>query len=334
MSEIRYDRLNDSYVLIAPERLHRPDRRSVKREVYSKVNCPFCEGNESMTPKEIFAMRALDGTANERGWQTRVVPNLYKAVAIEAPHHHYSGVFEYWDGFGAHEVIVDTPTHRTSMCDWSHEEMVMWLKTLRERVGDLRRDHRITFISLFKNEGYDAGSTMEHCHTQLIALPVIPKAVREMNRHARKYFHTHHHALMESIVSGEEAAKVRLVESRGEFTAFCPYASEYPFEVMIGSKKCVKQIDTIEDAHVDELASLLASVLQRLRLQLKNFSFNLWISTLPLGEDVLEYEAHRLTIRITPRIYRFGGFEVNTQMMINPVSPEMAAKLLRGNDHD
>ena len=333
MSEIRYDRLHDTHVLIAPERLHRPDRRTVKRAVYSKVTCPFCEGNELMTPKEIFAMRALDGTANATGWQTRVVPNLYKAVAIEAPHVHHGGPFDYWDGFGAHEVIIDTPTHRTSMMDWSHDETVVWLKTLRERVGDLRRDHRITFISLFKNEGFDAGATMEHCHTQLIGLPVIPKAQREINRHAREYFHAHHHALMESIVGEEEEAKVRLIERLGEFSAFCPYASEYPFEVMLSSKKCVGQIDTIDDTHLDELASLLLLVLQRLRAQLKNFSFNLWISTLPLGDDALEGDAHRLMIRITPRIFRFGGFEVNTSMMINPVSPEVAAKLLRGNDH-
>jgi UDPglucose--hexose-1-phosphate uridylyltransferase len=332
MSEIRYDRLNDTHVLIAPERLHRPDTTRVDHDSKG-AECPFCEGNESMTPKEIFAMRDPETMANQKGWHTRVVPNLYKAVAIEAPHLHHSGTFEYWDGFGAHEVILDTPTHQISMMGWSHEETVIWLKTLRERVGDLRRDHRIAFISLFKNEGFDAGSTMAHCHTQLIALPVIPKAIREINRHAREYFHFHHHALMESIVSDEEEANVRLIERRGEFSAFCPYASEYPFEVMISSKRCIGQIDTIVDANLDDLALLLESVLQRLHTQLKSFCFNLWISTPPLGEDVLEGDAHRLMIRITPRIYRFGGFEVNTSMMINPVSPEVAAKLLQGDNH-
>ncbi len=333
MSEIRYDRLNDTYVLIAPERLHRPDAARIAHKADESVMCPFCEGNESMTPKEILAMRDPETVANQKGWYTRVVPNLYKAVAIEAPHQHHSGPFEYWDGFGAHEVIIDTPTHRVSMMEWSHEETVIWLKTLRERVGDLRREHRIAFISLFKNEGFDAGSTMAHCHTQLIALPVIPKAVREINRHIREYFHVHRHALIESIVNDEEEAKVRLIERRGEFSAFCPYASEYPFEVMISSKRCLGQIDIINDKDVDDLALLLESVLHRLHAQLKNFSFNLWISTPPLGDDVLECDAHRLMIRITPRIYRLGGFEVNTSMMINPVSPEMAAKLLQGDNH-
>jgi len=333
MSEIRYDRLNDTHVIIAPERLHRPDFTSVETQKAQEELCPFCEGNEGMTPKEIFAMREAGSAANQKGWHTRVVPNLYKAVAIEAPHQHHEGMFEYWDGFGAHEVIIDTSTHHVSMCDWSHEEMAAWLKTLRGRVEDLRRDHRIVFLSLFKNEGFDAGSTMSHCHTQLIALPLIPKAQREMNHRNREYFYTHHHALMESIVREEEEAKIRLIESHGEFSAFCPYASSYPFEVMISSKKGIGQIDTLSDTHIDQLVTLLTLVLQRLRTQLETFSFNLWVSTPPLGDDAKECEAHRLMIRIMPRLYRLGGFETNSQMMINPVEPELAAKLLRGDNH-
>jgi UDPglucose--hexose-1-phosphate uridylyltransferase len=334
MSDIRYDRLRDTHVIIAPKRLHRPDASVVHKDELSVANCPFCEGNEELTPKEIFAMRDPQTFANSGGWQTRVVPNLYKALAIEAPHHHHSGSFEYWDGFGAHEVIIDSPVHRTSMMEWNHNEMVLWLKTLRERVEDLRCDHRIVFISLFKNEGFDAGSTMEHCHTQLIGLPLIPKAQREMNRLSREYFERHRHCLMESMIRDEEEAQIRMIESVGAFSAFCPYASEYPFEVMISSKQCIGQIDTIDDVHLDDLASLFESVLQKMREQLQDVAFNVWISTPPLAQEMGESEAHRLMIRLTPRIYRFGGFEVNTGMMINPVSPEVAAKVLRGEKHE
>ena len=133
MSEIRYDRLNDNHVLISPERLHRPDMTPIGEDT-QLLTCPFCEGNEAMTPKEIFAMRHDDSWANQKGWNTRVVPNLYKAVAIEAPHQHNFGIFESWEGFGAHEVIIDTPQHHVSMSQWSHEECVAWLKTLRARV--------------------------------------------------------------------------------------------------------------------------------------------------------------------------------------------------------
>lgn len=334
MSEIRYDRFSDDHVIIAPKRLHRPDFLLQEETLILENSvCPFCEGNESMTPKEIFAIRLPDTDANQKGWSTRVVPNLYKAVEIEAPYTRYEERFEYWDGFGAHEVIIDTPRHSVSMCDWSHEEMVLWFKTLRQRVEDLRGDHRIMFLSLFKNEGYDAGSTMSHCHTQLIALPLIPKFERDLYHRSYEYFQKNNHALMESIVRDEEESGVRMIESIGKFSAYCPFASAYPFEVMISSKKGVGEIDTLSDSDIENLGSLLSLVVERLRTQLRKFSFNLWVSTPPLSEDLQKCEAHRLVIRIIPRIYRLGGFEMNTKMMINPVAPELAAKLLRGENH-
>ncbi|MDD2781107.1 UTP--glucose-1-phosphate uridylyltransferase [Sulfuricurvum sp.] len=333
MSEIRYDRLHDTHVIIAPERLHRPDFTLKKSESVTKGECPFCEGNEAMTPKEIFAIRSSESFANAIGWQSRVVPNLYKAVAIEASHQHHTDSFSYWDGFGAHEVIIDTPLHHLSMSNWSHAESVAWFKTLRQRVADLRRDHRLTYISLFKNEGSDAGATLEHSHTQLIALPLIPKHQRDLNRRERDYFELHHHALIESILRDEENHRIRMIESQGEFSAFCPYASGYPFEVMISSQKCVGEIDTLSDDSIEQLSILLLSIIQKMRLQLGEFAFNLSISTPPLGEDIGVCEAHRLVIRILPRIYRFGGFEVSSEMLINPVAPELAAKLLRGEKH-
>jgi len=333
VSEIRYDRLHDTHVLITPERLHRPDFSPQKEKTSPHGTCPFCEGNEAMTPKEIFAIRPTESFANSIGWQTRVVPNLYKAVAIEAPHLHHPETFAYWDGFGAHEVIIDTPQHHLTMASWSHSEMVSWFKTLRQRVEDLRRDHRLTYISLFKNEGFDAGATLEHCHTQLIALPLIPKHQRDLRRRERDYFELHHHALIESILVDEENHRIRMIESEGEFSAFCPYASGYPFEVMISSKKCVGEIDTLSDLSIDHLSTLLLSIIQKMRQQLGEFAFNLSISTPPLGEDIGVCEAHRLVIRILPRIYRFGGFEVSSEMLINPVEPELAAKLLRGEKH-
>lgn len=234
---------------------------------------------------------------------------------------------------GAHEVIIDTPQHHTSMIEWNLAEMTAWFKTLRQRVEDLRRDHRLIYISLFKNEGYDAGATLEHCHTQLIGLPLIPKQQKDKNRREREFFEHHRYALAESILRDEEHHGIRMIETYGEFSAFCPYASHYPFEVMISSQNYVGQIDTLSDQSIDELSTLLSSVLKKMRFQLGEFSFNLSVSTPPLGEDVYVCEAYRLMIRILPRIYRFGGFEVGSEMFINPVEPELAAKLLRGEKH-
>lgn len=337
MSDIRYDRIHDTHVIIAPERLHRPDcYREKRKKEMAKENCPFCEGNESLTPPEIFAMREEGSSENEKGWQTRVVPNLYKAVQIEARYEQTHGIFEHCEGFGAHEVIIDTPEHYTSMTQWNESAVVHWLQTLRARVSDLRKDERIAHITLFKNEGREAGATQQHSHTQLIGLPVIPKVHRE--RYQRNYDHykNNANALLTSEILREEEAQERIVATHGDFTAYCPYASAYPFEVIISSKKALGQIDTLHDETIGEIASLLIVILKNMKIQLGCFPFNISISTPPLQSNTVEYDilthaddSCRFTIRIMPRLYHMAGFEVSTGVMINPVDPEHAAKLLR-----
>ncbi|MGB5505049.1 MAG: DUF4931 domain-containing protein [Sulfurovum sp.] len=337
MSNIRYDRIHDTHVIIAPERLHRPDCSfDVDEKRTVDENCPFCEGNESMTPPEIFSHRKAGSFPNEKGWQTRVVPNLYKAVQIEASYEHHYGLFEHWEGFGAHEVIIDTPEHHTSMTQWSEGAIVEWLKTLRSRVSDLRRDQRIAHISLFKNEGSQAGATQAHSHTQIIGLPIIPKLEREKYQRSYEYYKQNGRAMIESVIMQEEENEERIVDKHGDFTAFCPFASAYPFEVMISSKKALGQINTLSDSSIETLAPLLLATLENLKTQLGCFSFNLVVTTPPLQEDTVDHglincvdEACRFAIRIMPRIYKFGGFEVSTGVIINPVLPEVAAKLLR-----
>jgi len=336
MSEIRYDRLHDRHVIIAPERLHRPECYTPKkRPMHHLQKCPFCEGNEALTPPGIFAIREKGSFPNEPGWKTRVVPNLYKAVQIETPDRHHFGMFEYHEGFGAHEIIIDTPEHRTSMTQWCEEEVVNWLKTLGARVADLRKDKRIAYISLFKNEGPEAGATQPHVHTQLIGLPIVPKRQRDYFIRAADYFHAHGKALLETIIEHEENVGERILGSAGEFTAFCPYASAFPFEVIIASKRLKAQVDTLDEAHFAALAPLLLKILAKLEQQLGCLAFNLEVSTPPLRDenehDLVDRapDICRFMIRIMPRIYRLGGFEVSTEMIINPVSPEQAAKLLR-----
>lgn len=337
MSEIRYDRLKDLYVIIAPERLHRPsceiheiERRAVQR------TCPFCEGNENFTPPEIFAMRSKDSFENEIGWKTRVVPNLYKAVQIEAPHQHHYGMFEHWDGFGAHEILIDTAEHYTSMTQWSEENVIDWLTTLSLRVKDLKKDKRIASLSLFKNEGVEAGATQPHSHTQIIGLPIVSKAKKEEYYRLFEYYKHNQNSLIQLLVEEEKKDEKRIVASSEHFTAFCPYASSLPFEIMISSTKVLGDICTLSNDSIKELASLLLLILKKLKKQLKHLNFNLIISTPPLQENTFSeellssmYEANRFYIQIIPRIFKYGGFEQETDILINPVAPELAAKLLK-----
>jgi len=338
MSEIRYNLLDDRYVIVAPERLRRPDYMAWNREVRNEAqSCPFCEGNEGLTPPELFAIRKSGSRPNGTAWHTRVVPNLYKAVQIETPNRSYSdGVNSIWEGFGAHEVVIDTPRHRESMQEWSVEEYYHWLRTIKSRLNDLRRDGRIVHISIFKNHGVGAGATQSHPHTQMVGLPVVPKsAVRRMQRNYDHY-REHGRGIVEEIIAQEERDKKRLVDEQGAFVAFCPFAGAHPFEVMVASRKPFSAIEQIDDDNLHQLAVLLQRLFTRMCAQLGNFDFNLSISNPPMHESFDTVQLHglvprmcRFNLRIMPRIYRFGGFELSADTMINPVSPERSAELLK-----
>ena len=330
MSEIRFDRLRGRDVIIAPERLHRPSNTNKKEERRSQTRvCPFCEGNEALTPSEIFALREDGSFKDESGWKTRVVPNLFKALQIEAPHQHHYGFFEYWDGFGAHEVLIDTPAHTTSMTQWSEQNVLDWLTTLQHRVLDLQKDSRIVSIIIFKNEGSFAGATQPHCHTQLIGLPLIPKAKKEEYKNLHEHFSATNKALMAFMIEEEQAAQSsRIIAEHGEFIAFCPFAAAHPFEVMISSHKALGELDRLSTESLESIGILLLQILKKLKKVLGELAFNLSLSTPPLQQERV-YEASRFYITITPRIYSYGGFELESQIFINPVAPEMSAKLLR-----
>lgn len=290
-----------------------------------------------MTPSEIFALRDK-GEANAPGWRTRVVPNLYKAVRIEAPwQSHGQGPYDLWEGFGAHEVIIDTPRHLLRMDDWTPTERRDWLTTLRSRLVDLRKDLRLVHFSLFKNHGRYGGATQSHPHSQLIALPVVPKSFLNRIHTARHYRQTHGHSLFQGVLDYEEESGDRIVVSDGQFVAFCPYASQYAFEVQILARgEGVASMADLDGSGIEALAETIGKVVAALYRELGDFDFNILFNTPPMQKNIQTDEWFdeipqfwRLGVRILPRLYNWGGFELESGMRINPVVPEEAARLLR-----
>lgn len=336
MSQIRYDLFKDQYVMIAPERMQRKGFLFSSASLTEEGECPFCEGKESLTPNEIYAIRPHTA-ANEKGWKTRVVPNLYKALEIEAPLvKHQEGGFEWLEGFGAHEVIIDMPRHELRMDQWSRQEFTFWLMTVQERVQDLQRDFRLVYLSVFKNHGQNAGATQSHPHTQIIGLPLVPKMKMVQIRHHVRYFQEHGRCITEVMQEEEFRQKERLILQNDTFVAIAPFASSVPFEIWITPKKKISNITQLCETEIHALSSLLKELFVRLYMVLGNFDFNLSFEIPPMhkyGETeeifYLFEDMCRFGIRILPRITGIGGFEFSTGMMINPIEPELAAKQLR-----
>lgn len=339
MSEIRLDRIHNQYVLIAPERLHRADLNQYKVDINrSEHRCPFCEGNESLTPPEVYAMR--DNSPNTPGWKTRVVPNLYKAVQIELEDKSCrESMFESIPGVGAHEVLIDSTCHECGIKGVDAQSVEDWLRTMIVRIEDLKKDSRFIFLNIFKNFGYKAGSTQEHPHTQILALPIMPQDELVFLERNMKYYQRHGRGIMEDVLQNEISHKKRIVTEIGNFVAFCPYASGYPFEIMIIPKQNLTSLEQCSREDVTSLSLIVKEVFEKLTNQLGKFDYNLYFRLSPLNsnfenETYMPYiqKNYRFTLRIIPRIYRLGGFELSTGMSINPVSPEECVELFNSKE--
>lgn len=339
MSEIRRDRFYNRYVLIAPERLHRPDLHvNSSTHKIPKSRCPFCEGNESLTPKEIFALR--DNMADSIGWKTRVIPNFYKAVQIELEDiSQRDGMFEHIPGVGAHEILIDSVCHECTMQKLEVASIENWLRTIIIRIEDLKKDKRLIYLSIFKNHGSSAGATQEHPHTQILALPITPQNEQSFLKHNMRYYRRHGRGKIEDMLYNELLAQERVLYDKWSFGAFCPYASAYPFEVIIAPKKNIASLEYCSRDDLSSLADCIKVVFSKLHTQLGDFDYNLYFNIPPINpnfenESYMSYlhKNYRFSIRITPRIYSLGGFEISTNMAINPVSPEECAILLNSKD--
>lgn len=291
-------------------------------------NCPFCPSNEHMTPPEIYAKRPQGGMPDTPGWKVRVVPNKYPALRIEGDLDKRGiGLYDMSNGVGAHEVIIETPVHFTEMADMEAEQIEEVITTYQMRSLDLRKDPRLKYILIFKNYGRVAGASLEHPHSQLIALPVIPKRVKEELRGTQRYFDYKDRCIFCDIIQQELYDRIRLVAQNTHFIAMAPFVSRFPFEVWILPYHHQADFGKIEKAQIRDLAEILKEVLYRLKMCLDDPPYNFIIHTSPL--DDLDREDYHWHIEIFPKLIKVAGFEWGSGFYINPTPPELAADCLK-----
>lgn len=335
MSEFRLDRLSSEYILIAPERLHRPDLHTTSTQPQEQKLCPFCEGHEHLTPPEVFALRT--NSANSTGWSTRVVPNLYKAVSVEeTSKSERAGMSASISGVGAHEVLIESVAHERGIESLGCSHVALWLESIIARIEDLKKDRRLISLSVFKNHGFGAGSTQGHPHTQLIALPLMPKKELAFLAKNMSYYRKNGRGLLQDILEQELKEKTRIIGETGDFVAFCPYASAFPFEVILAPTCNISSLEQCNKADLSNLSELICSSFAQLRARLGAFDFNLYFTLAPMNtnfenEPYMQHleQNYRFMLRIVPRIFRTAGFELATNVIINPIAPEECARILR-----
>lgn len=326
MPELRKDPISGRWVIISIERGKRPSDFGMRVSPKKGGFCAFCEGNEHTTPPEIMAFRPGSGQPNTPGWNLRIVPNKFPALNVEGELNRVGeGIFDKMNGVGAHEVIIECPAHNLTLSTMpiKYVEDVLW--AFHQRMEDLKKDNRFKYILVFKNEGDDAGASLEHTHSQIIALPIVPQLVEEELFQSKQYYEYKERCIFCDIIHQETASKTRVISENDDFIAIAPFASRSPFETMILPKKHESAFAPSDNVH--NLAQILQHTLKQIDKVLDLPPYNLMIHTSPFINEKNDY--YHWHIEILPKLTKIAGFEWGSGFHINPTPPEEAAQFMR-----
>lgn len=329
MHELRKDPVIGRWVIIASERASRPTDFAINRQLPSGGTCPFCYGSEDKTPPEVLAYRPSGSTPDSPNWQVRVVPNKYPALRIEGPlGRRAAGMYDLMNAVGAHEVVIESPDHLAQLADLPPPQIAAVLDAYHDRFLDLKQDPRFRYILIFKNQGAEAGATLEHAHTQIIATPVVPKRVSEEIQGARLHFEQRERCIYCDIIQQEIEQKSRVVALDEQFVVLEPFAARFPFETWILPRRHAAQFESLDRDGRRALAGMLGEALRRMTVALEQPAFNYVLHTAPTRWDG-GGEYYHWHLEIMPKLTRVAGFEWGSGFYINPTPPEAAAEALR-----
>lgn len=330
MSVIRQDPTTKEWVILASERSKRPHDatgRSVPGAAHHhEVSCPFCPGNEQMTPGEIWRV-----PADQRApWLVRVVPNKFAALTPRdnLTRRDEQALFREMDGVGFHEVIIETPQHDRFLALMSVKEVERILLAYQLRYLDLEQDPRIRYIILFKNHGERAGTSLDHPHSQIVATPIAPVLLRRKYQVAMAHYDDTGRCLYRDIVEAELRIKTRLIVETDRYVVFHPFASRAPFETWIVPKSRQPSFGELTAEDRRDLALVLLQVLRALDRLLGSPAFNYVVHSAPAEDADRPY--YLWHIQILPRVATIAGFELGSGIFVTTMLPEESAASMRG----
>ena len=327
MPELRQNFFTKEWVIIATERAKRPEELATHRpsvDVPAFVeSCPFCPGNESKTPPEIMRF-----PAQGQPWGVRVIPNKFAALSSEVqPTRCLQHLRRRIEGFGFHEVIIDSPDHSRYLGLLPEDHVASVLRVYRERYNALSLDQRVNHITIFKNHGADAGASLQHPHSQLIATPVIPSQVRHRLHEALRHYDDVGECMFCHMVEREIENETRVVVKSDRFVAMEVFAAPTPFATHVFPMRHQASFGEISEMEINDLARVLRTLLAKIYVGLQNPDLNFTVRSGPA-----EYAGARhfhWYVSVIPRLTRVAGFELGSGMFINTVLPEAAAEFLR-----
>ena len=330
MSELRQDQTTREWVIIAPERAKRPHHKPKKKPEDSLPNwdasCPFCPGNEVKTPFEVMRIPA---SGKDSDWDVRVIPNKFAALTpdgsttvMEEGH-----FFHRMGGFGAHEVIIESPSHNIPIALMPYQQVEKVLAAYQQRYNALKKNRQLKHITIFKNHGREAGTSLAHPHSQLVATPIATTYYRRKFDIAFDFYNDTGRCLYCDLLAEELEKGERVVAETSQFVILHPFASRVPWETWIIPRTHYASFGLHPQKYLGELAMVLKDILLCLYRGLDNPALNFMIDTTTTQDEEDPY--YHWHIRIVPRLTRIAGFEMGSGIYINSALPEQTARLMK-----
>lgn len=341
MNQLRRDPITGIWTIIVQNGKElaelKPDSGAQEARKPNAEACMFCRGRENETPAEIYAIRQSGSMRNEPGWRVRVVPEKYPVLQIHGDLNNRGyGMYDMYDGIGAHELVVESPEHSKGLADLNESELQEVLTAYRERILDLKRDPRFRYVLVHKHMSDGLEPHARHALTHVLASPITPQRVREEFLNAQQFFAMKERCLICDVIRQESGDAQRIVGENESFIALCPFASHTPFETWILPKRHETFFEWNNE--LPELARLMRTVLVRLHELLGEHNYVLEVHSGPnlnAGKQrgywkTVEKDFH-WHIEITPRLRGYASYESGLGFHVNWVPPERAAEMLRAN---
>ena len=338
MNELRRDPISGRWTIV--EYKKHVDFRTLlgsgkrKRRPQDPHTCPFCGGNESMTPPEVFALRKPGAPPNSPGWQVRVVPDRDPVLQPRGPlNNHGYGLYDVFNGVGVHEILIEHPEHFANIQDFSIEHMQRVLEVMQLRTVELKKDLRFRYVLIHKNYGEAMGTTLEHAYSHILASPITPPLVRVELSNAKDYYEFKERCIYCDVVQLELEKRERIIYEDGHFLAIAPFASQRPFEIWILPERHETFFE--QNQNLAYLAEIMIRIMGKIHRLLKDPDYIITFHNGP-NTAVSHQRGYWKTItkdfhwhiEIVPTLHSFTSFELGSGFAINPVPPELATKIL------
>ena len=313
MKEIRIDDINNDIVIFAKDRSRRPMDKVIKGneeciiKEYNK-SCPFCRGNEYYTLESKFKIE------NEKGWIVRSIDNKFPIVDNLQD-----------NIYGNHEVMIDTYRHNGSFYNMTEEEFYNMLLMYKDRYSNLIKNKKVQYVSIFKNYLREAGASLNHPHSQIVSLSIMPPDIEREIYISKQYYIKNNRYLYDDIINEEINTKKRVINNSENFLTIVPKTTKYTGEIRILFKKNIK-FEHIRNKDIRELSSIFKRLFSNLFEINGDIPFNIFIHSHPKDIELEYFNVH---IHIIPRMYRFGGFELSPGIYVSSIEPKDLADKIK-----